>query len=62
MKFELRLDAEKIREAVEEAEGENAESLFLVVVGNIDAEGIVKVSKMYLYGECVTEYVGGDIR
>lgn len=62
MKFELSLDAEKIRSAVEEAEGQNAESLSLMVVGSIDADGKVKVGKMYLYGECVTEYVSGDIR
>ena len=62
MKFELSLDAEKIRSAVEEAEEQNAESLSLMVTGSIDADGKVKVSKMYLYGECVTEYVSGDIR
>jgi predicted pyridoxine 5'-phosphate oxidase superfamily flavin-nucleotide-binding protein len=61
MKFELRLDADKIRSAIEDAESENAESLSLVVIGSIDKDEKVKVNKMYLYGECVTEYVGGDI-
>ena len=61
MKFELRLDAEKIRLAIENAESENAESLSLIVIGSIDKDEKVKVNKMYLYGECVTEYVSCDI-
>lgn len=59
--FELTLDAEKIRYAIEEAEGQGAESLSLMVVGTIDKNKKVKVTKMYLYGERVTEYVGNDI-
>jgi hypothetical protein len=56
MKFELKLDAEKIYEALNQADGDNAESLSLVIIGNIDKDEKVKVSKIYLHGECVTEY------
>jgi|GEM_PF-6318447 len=57
MKFELRLDAGKIYEALNSAEGEGAESLSLYIIGTIDKDEKIKVSKMYLYGKCITEYV-----
>ena len=53
MKFELRLDADKIYEALNQADGENAESLSLVIIGNIDKDEKAKVSKIYLYGESI---------
>jgi len=56
MKFELRLDAELIYNAIELAQKDGADSLSLIIHGNIDENGKAKVSKAELYGECTTEY------
>lgn len=56
MKFELTLNADYIYEALKQAEAEGVNALSLIVSGKIDKDEKTKVNKIYLHGQCKTDY------
>jgi hypothetical protein len=56
MKFELTLDASEIRVAIEEAEEKGVEDLKIKLLGDIDKNGNIIVTRKYIFGDCITEY------
>jgi hypothetical protein len=59
MKFELRINADAIYDSLNQAVGDGAEDLILNILGTVNKDGKVIVSKMYLSSECYSEYTLG---
>jgi len=64
MKVIIRIDADRIKNALDDADSEGADSLTLEISGTVnknkkdkDDEKLVSVEKIILFGECTTEYV-----
>jgi hypothetical protein len=62
MKFEIQLNADTIREAIEEADGEGCENATLYIYGEIGSNKKAKVLRVDLWGECINEYIKTIIR
>ena len=61
MKYEIILDADKIRSAIEDADGDNADNLALHITVEVDKNGKAKATHAHLVGEITDHYVSDNI-
>ena len=57
MKYEITLDAEKLRDSITEAISEGAEDTSIIIRGQLYKNGDVTVDNVSICGTCTTEYL-----